>query len=96
MNDLVDRWDVTKDSVLAFVRALPAGSQIALEGGPGGFGVRDCAFDGEVFFSCLFVTNIEAPRRATLTFYTGFPDGYVTFELVIEEGELTGLKAFCA
>ena len=96
LDDIVDRWDAVKASILAFVRGLPSDAFVRLEGVQGGFVVSDCGFEGELFFASVSVTDVERSGRAEVTFYTGFPDGYVTFELGLEGDALTDLKAFCS
>jgi hypothetical protein len=92
---LLARWDFVESSILTFLRALPADGLIQLDGARGAFQVSDCGFAGEVYFHSLYLTDVARPQNAVVTFATGFPDGYVVFDLTIEHEDLSNLRAYC-
>ena len=90
-------WAEVKEAVATYVRGLPADHHVPLDPPRlGGFAARSCGFGGDLFFESLAVPAPDAPDRVVATFYTGHPDGYATFEIVLEGGVPTALGAFAA
>jgi hypothetical protein len=42
------------------------------------------------------VTAPDAPGRVEVTFYTGYPDGYATYRVVLEDGRPVRVTAFAS
>ena len=77
------------------MRALAADTRIPLETDPHWcFNARDCGFDGQLFYQTIAVTDRDAPTRASVTFYTGLPDGYATYRVMLESGQPLSITAF--
>jgi len=94
LRDLVGRWPEVVAAIERFVRALPPEARVELEPpNRGAFGASDCGFDGTLHFQSLSVTE---PGRASVTFYTGEPDGYATFRIVLVAGVPCELSAFAS
>jgi hypothetical protein len=97
LRDLVSRWQEVRAAIEAFAAALPASARIPLQPPlSGAFGAGDCGFDGELHFQSIAVRCRDAPSRATVTFYTGLPDGYATFEVALENGRPVAIEAFAS
>ena len=95
MNDVVGRWPEVRSAIETFVRALAADARVALEtDATWCFHARDCGFDGQLFYQTIAVTDCAAPTRASVTFYTGFPDGYATYRVILESGQPLSVTAF--
>jgi hypothetical protein len=86
--DVIDRWDDIEREIEAFLHLLVEDDgRVELDPPKGEyFAARDCGFEGRLFFQAISVLDEEAPRSALVTFYTGYPDGYATFELRLEDG----------
>ena len=97
LRDVISRWLEVKDVIATFVRALASGEHIPLAPSSlGGFAARSCGFDQELVFSSVSVTDASAPHRVLVTFYTGYPDGYATYEVVLDHGVPTSISAFAS
>jgi hypothetical protein len=95
--DVIGRWTEIEQAIAAFVRALAPDHHVPLDPATvGGFAARRCGFDGDLVFESISVTTREAPRRAEVTFYTGYPDGYATYEVVLDGGTPTAISAFAS
>jgi len=97
LGQLVSRWAEVKQAIAAYTRALAPDHHVPLDPPTlGGFAARSCGFAGAHAFESLTVLWPEAPERAVATFYTGEPDGYATFEVVLERGLPTAISAFAS
>jgi hypothetical protein len=97
LRDVVSRWAEVKDAIATFVRGLPSGHHVPLDPATrGGFSAGTCGFDQELAFDSIAVRSLESPRRVVVTFYTGYPDGYATYALVLERGVPTEVSAFAS
>jgi hypothetical protein len=97
LRDVVTRWTEVKDDIATFVRGLESGQHVPLDPATlGGFAVRSCGFDQPLTFQSLSVTSAELPHRVTVTFYTGYPDGYATYAVILEHGLPTEISAFAS
>lgn len=95
--DVIARWPEHRQAIATFVRGLAADHHVPLDPPTlGGFAARTCGFGGELAFEAIAVTEVAAPRRVLVTFYTGYPDGYATFEVVLEHGTPTAVSAFAS
>lgn len=94
---LVDRWPEVKRAIARFAAELSPDHHVPLDPPTlGGFAAKDCGFDQELYFETIIVTDVDAPERARVTFYTGYPDGYATFETVLVAGKPTAITAFAS
>ncbi len=94
---VTDAWADVQRMISAFVASLDASHHVPLEpASRGGFAAGSCGFDGELTFESISATQADAPTRVELTFYTGYPDGYATFRVVLEHGEPVALTAFAS
>lgn len=92
LRDLVSRWSELELSIAAFVRGLDGQHHVPLDPAEiGGFAAKDCGFGEELAFDSMSVT---APQRATVTFYTGYPDGYAAFKVMLEHGAPVTISAY--
>lgn len=97
MQQVVDRWDAVKRTVSEYVAALAADEHVALEPASlGGFAAGNCGFDGELFFESISVIALDEPTRVELTFYTGYPDGYATYCVVLVDGRPVEVTSFAS
>jgi hypothetical protein len=95
MNELVGRWPEVRSAIETFVRALDGDVRIPLEtDATWCFRARDCGFDGQLFYQAIAVTDRDAPARVSVTFYTGLPDGYATYRVMLESGQPLSITAF--
>lgn len=95
--DVIARWSELKQSVATFARGLAAEHHVPLDPATlGGFAARSCGFDGELVFDSITVTDPDAPHRAVATFYTGEPDGYASYAVVLDRGEPRSIGAFAS
>jgi hypothetical protein len=95
MDDVVRLWPEVRSAIETFVRALAADTRIPLEtDSTWCFRARDCGFDGQLSYQTIAVTDCEAPTRASVTFYTGHPDGYATYRVMLESGQPLSITAF--
>ncbi|MDX2093348.1 MAG: hypothetical protein SFX73_36225 [Kofleriaceae bacterium] len=87
---LVDRWAEVSAEIAAFGRAL---DRVVLQAPlQGGFASSSCGFDGELFYEAIMVREEDV----RVTFYTGYPDGYATFEARLHEGRVVEITAFAS
>lgn len=94
---MVETWADVKRSIAGFVAALAAGEHVALEPASlGGFAAANCGFDEELAFESIAVPDPDAPGRVEVTFYTGYPDGYATYRVVLVDGRPVGVTAFAS
>lgn len=87
LTDVVERWAEVRQTVATWAAGLPAGEHVALEPATlGGFAAGTCGFDEELSFDSVSVLDPALPDRVEITFYTGYPDGYATFRVVLVGG----------
>ncbi|MCB9560735.1 MAG: hypothetical protein H6709_20670 [Kofleriaceae bacterium] len=97
LHDVVTRWAEVKQTIAAYTRGLAPDHHVPLDRAHhGGFAARSCGFDGDHVFESIAVTHDDAPRRVVATFYTGYPDGYATFAVVLDDGTPTSISAFAS
>jgi hypothetical protein len=95
LRDVVTRWTEVKETIATFVRGLASEHHVPLDPASiGGFAARSCGFDQPLTFESISVD--EVPHRVSATFYTGYPDGYATYELILEHGVPTKISAFAS
>ncbi len=95
LREMVERWAETKSAIRAFVRALPGETLVPLEGPYGGFAARHCGFASERRWESVAVLD-AVTRSAHVTFYTGEPDGYVTYDVSWVDGQPDSITAYCS
>ncbi|MDQ3037906.1 MAG: hypothetical protein M3Y87_36260 [Myxococcota bacterium] len=93
---LVERWPDVERAIESFAVALLPDGRVPLEpASRGGFAAKDCGFDGPWrCYVAILVTAPDAPRHAEVLFYTGLPDGYVNFRVVLDDGRPIAIHAF--
>lgn len=97
LGEVIARWPELPRTIAAYVRALAPDHHVPLDPPTlGGFAARSCGFDGELVLQSISVTTPDAPRRVVVTFYTGYPDGYATYEVVLDGGTPVELSAFAS
>ncbi len=97
LTDVIERWTEVKQTIAAFVRGLDPEHHVPLDPPTiGGFAARTCGFDDQLYFQSIGVTAHDAPHRVEITFYTGYPDGYATYAIVLDGGAPTELSAFAS
>jgi hypothetical protein len=97
LRDVIARWPELARTIATYVRALAPEHHVPLDPPSlGGFAARSCGFDDELVFQSTSVTIADAPRRVVATFYTGYPDGYATYEIVVDGGAVIELSAFAS
>ena len=97
LRDAVARWPELQQAVAGFVRGLAADHHVPLVPPTlGGFAARSCGFEGELAFQSIAVTTSDAPQRVVVTFCTGYPDGYATFEVTLDRSTPTTIRAFAS
>jgi hypothetical protein len=97
LRDVVVHWPEYQQRITTFARALAGDEHVPLEPREiGGFAARSCGFDQKLSFDSIAVTDGNAPHRVRVTFYTGYPDGYATYAVVLEHGAPTSISAFAA
>ena len=97
LRDLVTRWEDFDASIEAYLRASPPDAGVELRGrGGDGFRVAICGFDNYFRAESVAATDPEAPERVRVVFCTGLPDGYVTYELLLDAGVPISIDAFCS
>lgn len=62
----------------------------------GAFGAADCGFHEALAYQTLSATDRDRPERLRVSFFTGLPDGYVTFEVTLEHHAPRSLLAYCS
>lgn len=91
------RWSEVSACIERYVRALAPDRLVELDPpGRGAFGASDCGFHDGLTFQTLRATERDAPERVRVSFFTGLPDGYVTFEIALERHEPRSLLAYCS
>lgn len=97
LRDLVARWPAVRRELEAWLAALPADTPILQRASrKPWWSAGDSGFDDDLVYQGLGVMDLDAPTRATVTFYTGFPDGYATYELVLDAGRPVEVLAFAS
>lgn len=97
LRDVVARWAEVQQTIAAFARALASNEHVPLDPPTlGGFAARSCGFDQELAFSSISVSDASLPKRVCVTFYTGYPDGYATYEIVLDDGTPTAVSSFAS
>jgi hypothetical protein len=90
-------WPDVQRTIAEFVAALAGSEHVPLEPATlGGFAARTCGFEGALSFESISVTAPDAPGRVEVTFYTGYPDGYATYRVVLEDGRPVRVTAFAS
>lgn len=96
LHDMILRWPEIRETIATYVTQLPPDTPIVLEKSDwGAFAARDCGF-GEQRYEGIDVRDPTAPRRAEITFYTGFPDGYANYRVVLDDGVPIAITAFAS
>lgn len=94
---VVERWPEVRHAIVAYAAALPPDHRVPLEPSRlGGFAARTCGFDGEITFESIVATDPTEPDRVEVTFWTGHPDGYATFRVVLVRGRPTAIIAIAS
>lgn len=94
LHDAIARWPELRQAIATFVRGLAPDHHVPLDPPTlGGFAARSCGFGAELAFESITVT---AADHVAVTFYTGYPDGYATYEVVLEHGTPTAVSAFAS
>lgn len=97
LRDVMARWPEVQETIRTFVRGLASGEHVPLRQAElGGFAAGSCGFDEQLSFDSILVPDLSAPRRVQVTFYTGYPDGYATYEVTLDDGVPTGIRAFAS
>jgi hypothetical protein len=97
LRNVVTRWTEVKEDIASFVRGLEGAHHIPLDPPThGGFAARSCGFDQPLAFQSISVKSAEVPHRVVATFYTGYPDGYATYTVILEHGVPTEIGAFAS
>jgi hypothetical protein len=97
LGGVLTRWSEVKAEVARFAAALQPGDHVALDPPSlGGFDPSVCGFSGDLFFQAIAVDDPAAPDRVTVTFYTGYPDGYATYVATVVDGRAVGITAFAS
>jgi hypothetical protein len=97
LRDVVTRWTEVKENIATFVRGLESGRHVPLDpASHGGFAARSCGFDQPLSFESISVESVELPNRCVATFYTGYPDGYATYAVILEHGAPIEISAFAS
>jgi hypothetical protein len=97
LRDVVTRWTEVKENIATFVRGLESGHHVPLDpSSHGGFAARSCGFDQPLTFESISVESAELPHRVVATFYTGYPDGYATYAVILDDGVPTEISAFAS
>jgi hypothetical protein len=97
LRDVVNRWTEVKETIAAFARGLASGHHVPLTPATiGGFAARSCGFEQPLSFESISVESPEHPHRVRVTFYTGFPDGYATYAVILDHGVPTEVSAFAS
>jgi hypothetical protein len=97
LGDVVARWTEVRQTIAAYCRGLAPEHHVPLDpASVGGFAARSCGFHDELYYESLAVPDPGAPGRVEVTFYTGYPDGYATYEIVLDGGVPTALSAFAS
>lgn len=95
--DLVARWDEVERAIRGYLRALLPDGRVPVQRRTNeAFAARDCGFEGELCYQALSVSDPDLPARAILAFYTGEPDGYATYELVLDGGVPTSIRCYAS
>lgn len=94
---VVERWDDVKAAIAAFVRGLDGGDHVPLQpASRGGFAARSCGFEQPLAFEAIKALWPDVPGRVEASFYTGYPDGYATYAVVLDGGVPVALSAFAS
>ncbi len=94
---VVFHWSDVKGTIATYVRGLAGGEHVPLDPAKnGGFAAASCGFDQPLSFESILVESIDAPTRVAVTFYTGYPDGYATYKVTLENGVPIGVGAFAS
>jgi hypothetical protein len=97
LRDVMARWAEVQQTVATYVRGLASGEHVPLRQAElGGFAASSCGFDQKLSFDAIRLTDPSAPRRVFVWFYTGYPDGYATYEVRLDDGVATGIRAFAS
>ena len=94
LRDVVTRWPAVKETIATYVRGLASEHHVPLDPATiGGFAARSCGFDQELWYQGF---SVDAPDRVEVIFYTGYPDGYATYSIILEHGVPTEVSAFAS
>jgi hypothetical protein len=97
LQDVIARWPEVQQTIRTYVRGLASEEHVPLDPSSlGGFSARVCGFDKELVFSSISVEDAARPHCVQVTFYTGYPDGYATYEIVLDHGVPTEISAYAS
>jgi len=97
LRDVITRWTAVKEDIATFVRGLDTGHHVPLDPPTiGGFAARSCGFDQPFTFQSVSVESTELPHRVVVTFYTGYPDGYASYAMILDHGVPTEVSAYAS
>jgi len=97
LRDVMSHWSEVQQTIATYVRGLAGEEHVPLrQADLGGFAASSCGFDQKLSFDAIRVTDLSAPRRVFVWFYTGYPDGYATYEVTLDDGVPTGIRAFAS
>ena len=90
-------WPEVSVCIERYLRALAPDHLVQLDPpSRGAFGAADCGFHEGLAYQTLSATERDRPERLRVSFFTGLPDGYVTFEVTLEQREPRSLLAYCS
>ncbi len=97
LGDVLARWPEYQQMVTTFVRGLASGEHVPLTPASiGGFAAKTCGFDQTLSFEAIEVTDASSPERVRVTFYTGYPDGYATYAVVLDGDTPVEISSFAS
>lgn len=97
LTEIVERWPEVCERVATHLASLDEDDHVPLEPGRlGGFAVRNCGFDQELWFESISVPDPALPDHVEITFSTGYPDNYATYRIVLIAGQPDVLTAYAS
>jgi hypothetical protein len=97
MRRVVESWPEHQQRIAEFLRALAPGDHVPLEPASlGGFAAKSCGFDGKLFYQSIAAPDRDAPDQVEVILYTGEPDGYATYRVVLIDGRPVRVTAFAS
>ena len=94
---VMEGWQEVQRAIAELVTSLAADDHVPLEpASRGGFAAGSCGFDGALAFESISVVEPGEPGRVEITFYTGYPDGYATYRVVLVDGQPIRITAFAS
>lgn len=95
--DVLGRWPEVREVIATYVAGLADDVHVPLEPASiGGFAAGSCGFDQELVFDSISAPDPSEPDRVEVTFYTGYPDGYATYRVVLRGGRPSAVTAYAA